>query len=192
MRISVKIHYLRGKAMSNVTAVAAEKSSIGAHMAAEFRQEAATTRRVLDRIPADKLNWRPHPKSLSLGQLALHIAAVPGRILPMLQKSEHEIDPGAFKFEAPKGIAEILATLDQSTKDAGAFLDSLSDEQAHASWTLKAGGRTLFTKSRMDVVRMIMLSHIYHHRGQLSVYLRLLDVPVPSIYGPSADDNHFM
>lgn len=178
--------------MTNMTAVAIERRSIVAPMAVEFRQEAATTRRVLEKIPADKLNWRPHAKSLSMGQLALHIAVVPGRILPMLQKTEHEIDPGAFKFEEPKSVVEILAVLDQSTKDAGAFLNALTDEEARASWTLKAGDRTLFTKSRMEVVRMIMLSHIYHHRGQLSVYLRLLDVPVPSIYGPSADDNPFM
>jgi len=117
--------------------------------------------------------------------------AVPGRIVPMLTKAAHEVDPTAFTFEEAKSTEEILAVFEQSVKDAGAFLDGLSEEQLRTAWTLKANGRALFTKSRQDVVRMIMLSHIYHHRGQLSVYLRLLDVPVRSIYGPSGDENPF-
>lgn len=176
--------------MNKVTA-ATEKRSVVAVAAAEFREEARTTRRVLERVPAGKLSWKPHAKSLSLGQLALHIAAVPGRFVLALQKEEHEVNPSNFIFEEANSTEEILATFEQSVKDARAYLDGLGEEQAHADWTLKANGRTLFTKPRMDVVRMIMLSHIYHHRGQLSVYLRLLDVPVPSIYGPSADDNPF-
>lgn len=171
--------------------IAAEKSGHAASFAAEFRGEAQITRRVLERVPADKLTWKPHPKSSSLGQLALHIAAVPGRFVPSLQQTEHEINPNAFQFQHPGSKDEILTTFDQSLQDVGAYLDSLTDEELRAPWTLKAGGRALFTKSRADVIRMIMLSHIYHHRGQLSVYLRLLDVPVPSIYGPSADDNPF-
>jgi uncharacterized damage-inducible protein DinB len=176
--------------MSKVTA-AAEKRSVVAGVAAEFREEAKTTRRVLERVPAGKLSWKPHAKSLSLGQLALHVAAVPGRFVLVLQKEEHEVNPSNFIFEEAKSTEEILAVFEQSVNDAGAYLDGLSEEQALADWMLKANGRPLFTKSRMDVVRMIMLSHIYHHRGQLSVYLRLLDVPVPSIYGPSADENPF-
>jgi uncharacterized damage-inducible protein DinB len=178
--------------MTNIAAAAVEKTSIVAPVSAEFREEAKTTRRVLERLPADKLNWRPHPKSLSLGQLALHIAIVPGRLVPMLQKTEHEVTPTSFKFEEAKNIEEILGVLNQSVRDAGGYLDGLTEEQARAGWTLKANGKTLFTKTRLEVVRMIMLSHVYHHRGQLSVYLRLLDVPVPSIYGPSADENPFM
>ena len=173
------------------TTVAAEKRSVVAQVAAEFREEAQTTRRVLERVPAGKLSWKPHTKSLSLGQLALHVAAVPGRLVPNLQKEEHEVNPSSFTFEEAKSTEEILAAFEHSVRDAGAYLDGLSEEQAHGEWTLKANGRTLFSKPRLDVVRMIMLSHIYHHRGQLSVYLRLLDVPVPSIYGPSADDNPF-
>jgi len=173
------------------TAAAPEKSVLAASLAAEFRAEAQTTRRVLERVPAEKLAWKPHAKSSSLGQLALHIAAVPGRVAPLLQKSEHEVNPGAFQFSHPQSPDEIFAAFDQSVQDAGAYLDSLTDEDLRAPWTLTARGRALFTKSRAEVIRMIMLSHIYHHRGQLSVYLRLLDVPVPSIYGPSADDNPF-
>lgn len=176
--------------MTNATA-AVEKMSTVTPVGTEFREEAKTTRRILERIPGDKLSWKPTGKSMSLGQLALHIAAVPGRFVSNLRKTEHEVDPNGFRFEEAKSTAEILAVFDQSVKDAGAFLDGLSDEQLRAAWTLKANGRTLFTKSRQDVVRMILLSHIYHHRGQLSVYLRLLDVPVPSIYGPSGDENPF-
>jgi len=176
--------------MTNATA-AVEKTATVATIGTEFRDEARTTRRVLERIPADKLGWKPAAKSMTLGQLALHIAVVPGRTVSMFQKTEHEVDPHGFRFQEAQSKEEILAAFDQSVNDAGAFLDSLSDEQLRAAWTLKANGRTLFTKSRQDVIRMIMLSHIYHHRGQLSVYLRLLDVPLPSIYGPSGDENPF-
>lgn len=174
-----------------MTSVAtAEKTYVLGSLAAEFREEANKTRRVLERVPARKLTWKPHTKSLSLGQLALHIAAQ-GRIVPMLQKTEHELDPNALQFPEAESTEEILTVFEQSVKDAGAFLDGLTEEQARADWTLKVHGQALFTKSKLDVIRMIMLSHIYHHRGQLSVYLRLLDVPVPSIYGPSADENPF-
>jgi len=175
-----------------MTSVAAlEKKNVVAAVIAEFHEEARTTRRVLERVPADKLTWKPHRKSLSIGQLALHIAAVPGRFAPNLKNAEHEVNPGALQFPEPASREEILAAFEKSTQDAGAFLESLSDEDALADWTLKANGRTLFTKSRLGVIRMIMLSHIFHHRGELAVYLRLLDVPVPSIYGPSADENPF-
>ena len=176
--------------MTNATA-AVEKTSTVTPVGAEFREEARTTRRVLERIPTDKLSWKPTAKSMSLGQLGLHIAVVPGRFVANLKKTEHEVDPKAFRFDEAKSTEEILAAFDQSVKEAGDFLDGLSEEQLRAAWTLKANGRPLFTKSRQDVVRMVMLSHIYHHRGQLSVYLRLLDVPVPSIYGPSGDENPF-
>ena len=176
--------------MTNAAAIA-DKTAIGTALATEFREEASTTRRVLERVPTDKLGWRPHPKSMSLGQLALHIATVPGRLPGMLQKPEHEVNPAGFKFEEARSTAEILAAFDQSVKDAGAYLDGLKDEQAHAAFTLKANGKTVFTKPRVSVVRMIMFSHVFHHRGQLSVYLRQLDVPVPSIYGPSGDENPF-
>jgi uncharacterized damage-inducible protein DinB len=172
-------------------AAAIEKLSTVTPVGTEFREEAKITRRVLERVPAGKLSWKPTAKSMSLGQLALHIAAVPGRFVANLGKAEHEVDPHGFRFAEAKSTEEILAVFDRSVKDAGAFLDGLSDEQLRAAWTLKANGRTIFTKSRQDVVRMIMLSHIYHHRGQLSVYLRLLDVAVPSIYGPSGDENPF-
>jgi uncharacterized damage-inducible protein DinB len=157
----------------------------------EFRAETKTTERVLKTIPNGKLNWRPHPKSLSLGQLALHIATVPGAIARILEKDEHEVTPDAFRFQEPQSTEEICNTFQQSVKDAETFLCGLSEQQAMGSFTMKAGAKKIFTEPRLGVVRMIMLSHVYHHRGQLSVYLRLLDLPVPSIYGPSADENPF-
>ena len=175
--------------MNSVTAV--EKKTVMAPVVAEFAEEAKTTRRVLERVPADKLKWKPHQKSMSIGQLSFHIAASPGRFAQSLQKTEHEVNPANMQLAEPASREEILTAFDQSVKDAGTFLAGLSDADAQADWTLKANGKTLFTRPRLGVIRMIMLSHIYHHRGQLAVYLRLLDVPVPSIYGPSADENPF-
>lgn len=173
------------------TAAGVEKDDVVAFMVAEFREEAKTTRRVLERVPGTKLNWKPHARSLSLGQLALHIAAVPGQVVAIFKKDEHEVTPSSFQFDEAAGTEEILAVFDQSVKDAELYLIALSGEQARAHWSLKANGRTLFTRPRVEVIRMTMQNHIYHHRGQLSIYLRMLDVLVPSIYGPSADDNPF-
>jgi uncharacterized damage-inducible protein DinB len=159
--------------------------------AGEFRAEAQTTERVLQRVPKDKLTWKPHPTSLSLGQLALHIAAVPGRLAGMLEEDEVQVTPDAFKINEPKNTEEILSTFKESTRAAQNFFNTLSEEKAARSFTFKENGKTIFSQPRMAVARMIMMSHVYHHRGQLAVYLRMLDVPVPSIYGPSADENPF-
>jgi uncharacterized damage-inducible protein DinB len=161
-------------------------------MLKEFREEAATTRRVLDKVPADKLSWRPHQKSMSLGQLAMHIATVPGGISKALQGDEFEIDPKNFGTKEPGSVQEIYAAHDQSVRDAEAFLSGVTEQSAGANWRLKVNGKQVVGRPRMEVVRSIMMNHWYHHRGQLSVYLRLLEVPVPSIYGPSADENPFM
>ena len=160
-------------------------------MAGEFRSEAQTTERVLHKVPQDKLGWRPHPRSLSLGQLALHIAAVPGRLAGMLENDEIQVTPDAFRINEPKNTEEILDAFQQSTRDAQAFFDKMTEEKAAGSFTFKQNGKTIFSQPRAAVARMIMMSHVYHHRGQLAVYLRMLDVPVPSIYGPSADENPF-
>ena len=155
----------------------------------EFDNEAKTTRRVLERVPADKLEWRPHPKSMSLGVLALHVAGSPGVICGWAAEDET-----TFKGEAPPmptSTDEILAAHDQSVTKSKEILGSLGDEGLKKMWTAKAGGNTLMTMPKAALVRAIVMNHWIHHRGQLSVYLRLLDVPVPSIYGPSADENPF-
>src|SRR5271165_400842 len=157
-------------------------------MLAEFMVEAATTRRVLERVPADKLTWKPHEKSLTLGQLANHIAMVPGRLAPLVESDGLDVTQAQFVPPQPKDVQEILATFEQSVQDASACFATMSDEAALATWTMKRGDRTIFSMPRIGVMRMIMMSHVIHHRGQLSVYLRMLNVQVPSIYGPSADD----
>jgi uncharacterized damage-inducible protein DinB len=160
-------------------------------MMSEIREEAVITKRVLDRVPADKLSWRPHPKSMSLGQLALHIASVPGSLSKIVQLEEFEANPANFDAPAPKNIGEIHAAFEQSQRAAEDCLTCMSEQAARGNWSLTVKGKQVLTKPRVGVVRSIMMNHLYHHRGQLSVYLRLLDVPVPVIYGRSADENPF-
>ena len=155
----------------------------------ELDQEAATTRRVLERVPGDKLGWKPHTKSMSLGQLALHVATTPGGVATILSQDSFE-SPG-FNQPAPSSAAELIPALEESVKTAKKLLSGLNDQKAMAAWQLTKDGKVLFEAPRIAVIRSIMLNHWYHHRGQLSVYLRLLNVPVPSIYGPSADENPF-
>src|SRR2546428_9454872 len=158
-------------------------------MLQEFDNEAKTTRRVLERVPADKLSWKPHPKSMSLGVLALHIASSPGHIAGWCCEDET-----TFKGEpapAPSSTADILTAHDESVKTVKETLSRLGDQGLAGMWTAKAGGQTLMTMPKAALARAILMNHWVHHRGQLSVYLRLLDVAVPSIYGPSADENPF-
>jgi len=157
----------------------------------EFREEAATTKRTLQRIPSDKLAWRPHPKSMSLGQLSLHIATIPGQLAQLSQLDGFDVAQGNFDPPQPKDMEQVLAAHEQSVLDAEKFLQSMTEQQAQASWRLSKKDKEIFTKPRVAIVRSIMLNHWYHHRGQLSVYLRLLNVPVPVIYGRSADENPF-
>ena len=159
-------------------------------MLSEFREEAKITRRVLDRVPADKLVWRPHPKSMSLGQLALHIASIPGRTSKLAQLEEFDASQAAFDPSAAADLKEIRAAFDHSVRSAEECLGSMTDEAAVGNWRLTFRGKEVFTQPRAGVLRSVMLNHWYHHRGQLSVYLRLLEV-VPVIYGRSADENPF-
>lgn len=156
---------------------------------AELTEEAATTRRVLERVPEEKLSWAPHPKSMSLGQLALHVAMIPGALAELLSEPTREM-PTVPRPEATSR-AEILSALDDSVAVANAKLSAWGDEDLLAEWRLTVGGDTVLARPRMAVVRAIMLNHWYHHRGQLLVYLRLLEVPVPAVYGPSADEDPF-
>ena len=155
----------------------------------EMREEAAVTRRILERIPADKLSWKPHRKSMSLGQLALHLANVPGRLTKILQQDQFEVPPENSDPPAPKNIEEVRAVFEQSCKAAEEYVSGMTEQSAQAPWRLMLKGKQVFSKPRAAVVRSIMMNHCYHHRGQLSVYLRLLDVPVPVIYGRSADES---
>jgi uncharacterized damage-inducible protein DinB len=155
----------------------------------ELEQEAQTTRRVLERVPGDRLAWKPHDRSMSLGQLALHIATVPGAIAEISQISPFPVP----KFEQPSATsaAELMPALDQSLAKARTILRTLNDADLAKTWRVVDGDREVMALPVGAVLRAIMLNHWYHHRGQLSVYLRQVGVPVPSIYGPSADENPF-
>ena len=157
----------------------------------ELQQEGQTTRRCLECVPEAKLAWRPHPKSRTLGQLALHVAETPSGVVNVALKDSLDAKSASFETEQPKSKAQILAALDASLGRASDYLASLDDKTAMSPWTMKAGSTTLFTVPRIAFLRSILFNHWYHHRGQLSVYLRLLDVPLPSVYGPSADENPF-
>ena len=160
-------------------------------MLMEFNQEAATTKRVLDRIPADKLGWKPHERSMTLGQLAMHVALVPGAIVHITKSDVFDATQGNFTPPSPNNCEEIHIALEQSIRSVEQTLKETSASTAEADWHLMAGPQELSCLPRATVWRSLMLNHWYHHRGQLSVYLRMLDVPVPSIYGPSADENPF-
>ena len=160
-------------------------------MLGEFHEEADVTRRILERVPADKLTWKPHPKSMSLGQLALHIATVPGALAALAQGDGFDVSQAKFQPPQPKDVQEIRAAFEASVRDVEERLNGMTDEAAQGNFTLKRGDKELFSKPRIGILRSIMMNHWYHHRGQLSVYLRLLDVPVPVVYGPTADENPF-
>jgi uncharacterized damage-inducible protein DinB len=155
----------------------------------ELEQEARTTRRVLERVPADRLGWKPHERSMSLGQLALHVATVPGNVAEICMQSPFPVPK--FTQPSPTSAAELVPALEQSVTKAKTVLGGLTDSSLAAMWKVVDGDREIMAMPRGAVLRSIMLNHWYHHRGQLSVYLRLLGIPVPSIYGPSADENPF-
>ena len=157
----------------------------------ELYQEAAVTRRVLERVPGDKLEWRPHPKSMSLGQLAMHVASIPGNLSRLVQADEFDASQANFTPPSPSSVEEVLTAHDGSLRVAQDYLVGVDEQIAHESWRLTFKGKEVFSAPRGGVIRSLMMNHWYHHRGQLSVYLRLLDVPVPVIYGRSADENPF-
>lgn len=157
---------------------------------AELEQESEATRRLLERVPEEKLDWRPHEKSMSLGQLALHIASTPGAIAGLMEMDE--VPPPDFGTNPlPGSKAEVLAAFEESLVQAREAMVALDDDRAMATWRVVDGGEELMALPRIGLLRAIMLNHWYHHRGQLTVYLRMLDVPLPAVYGASADENAF-
>ena len=155
----------------------------------ELEHEAQTTRRVLERVPEEHMGWKPHPKSYSLGQLALHVAQLPGGVAELAMTSPAA--PPAFVQEQARTSAELITALDQSVAKATSLLSGLDDEAATSMWRLVSGDRELLAMPRVALLRAIMLNHWYHHRGQMLVYLRMHNVPLPSVYGPTADENPF-
>jgi uncharacterized damage-inducible protein DinB len=154
---------------------------------AELKREAEATRRILERVPLDKLSWKPHEKSMSLGQLALHIAGVPGGLAEFLDERTREVP--TVPLPEAVSVHEILLTFDKFMDVAENKLLSWGNDGLMETWRLTHDGMLILEVPRMEMVRTLMFNHWYHHRGQLTVYLRLLDVAVPAIYGPSADEN---
>ncbi|MGC9951945.1 MAG: DinB family protein [Bryobacteraceae bacterium] len=157
----------------------------------EFDQEMASTRKTLERCPEDKYGWKPHPKSFSMAALGTHIANMTGWAVDVVEKDSFDISPvGAppYTEEPAASRPELLAKFDQNVAAARAALAGASDERLAQTWSLLAGGQTLFSMPRMVCIRSFVMNHTIHHRAQLTVYLRLNDVPVPAIYGPSADE----
>ena len=157
----------------------------------EFDQEMATTRKVLDRCPEDKFGWKPHQKSFSMGSLATHIVNMVGWGADTISTDSFDVSPpGAppYKEEPAQNRVELLEKFDKNVSTLRGALAGAQDEHLMKPWTLLAAGQPLFTMPRVAVLRSMIFNHLIHHRGQLSVYLRLNDVPVPSIYGPSADE----
>jgi uncharacterized damage-inducible protein DinB len=156
----------------------------------EFDHETATTRVLLERVPEGKAEWRPHVKARSLGELAMHIASLPRWAPVALRQTEfdtHSPDAQASRPPAFESSARMLSAYDEGVASARALLAATTDGEFMVHWTLKSGGKTMFGMPRAGVFRAFILNHAIHHRGQLSVYLRLLDVPLPNIYGPTAD-----
>jgi uncharacterized damage-inducible protein DinB len=156
----------------------------------QFDHEMGTTRRVLEVVPAAAAAWRPHPKSTSLGDLASHIAIIPGWGKVVAEESELDLGLPANASIASMpftNVAELLERFDRHVREARSALEPLSDADIRETWALKNRGGTVFSLPRIAVLRTFILSHLIHHRGQLTVYLRLRDVPVPSVYGPTAD-----
>jgi uncharacterized damage-inducible protein DinB len=160
-------------------------------MQKEFREEVATTRRVLDQVPVDKLGWKPHERSMSLGQLALHIASVPGGIAKITKRDAFDVSQNTFNPPMPKSMNEVHAALEQSVRDVEQTFKGNHGRNSKSGLALDVWRQGTSQHATSKRLAILMLNHWYHHRGQLAVYVRLLDVPVLSIYGPSADQNPF-
>ncbi|HEY7767216.1 DinB family protein [Longimicrobium sp.] len=153
----------------------------------DLEHELETTRRVLDRVPEQHLDWKPHAKSFSLGQLATHLTQMPFWVTTTITQDELDV-AGAPRTEPLDTHAAIMRRFDDNVADAREALQNADESTFGNKWSLKAGDHVILSMPRLAVLRSFCLSHMIHHRGQLSVYLRLLDVPVPSIYGPTADE----
>ena len=162
--------------------------SLNTALIGELKHESANTRKILERVPTDKLNWLPHERSMKLGRLAKHIAFLPAWCGIILNAAEFDFATGNLDRSAPESTEAILQLFDERLTEAVNVLQSATDEDLNSMWTLRGGAHVILQLPKKVALRSIAYNHIYHHRGQLSVYLRLLNIPVPGMYGPSADD----
>ena len=162
--------------------------TLGQILMAELKHEAVSTRKMLERIPAGKLAWKPHEKSMSLEHLAGHIVNMFGWTNVTLKQDELDFAKSDYKPKSYREASELVADFDKNIEEAVETLSNISNEEMAENWTMRNGEQVYFTMPRTAVMRTFVMNHIIHHRGQLSVYLRLLDVPLPSVYGPTADE----
>ena len=162
--------------------------SLAKAFVAEFDHECAGTRKMLERVPEDKLTWKPHEKSMSLAQLTGHIAEMPGWAGSVMSAEELDFAKmEGYQPTVPETKAELLEAFDKSVASFRQAMEDHADEDFFVTWTMRNGEHVIAEMPRVSAIRGFVLSHTYHHRGQLSVYLRLLDVPLPKVYGPTAD-----
>jgi uncharacterized damage-inducible protein DinB len=166
----------------------APSHKIASSLLAEFEQELGTTRKFLERVPEERLAWRPHEKSMTAGQLALHIAQVPEMVLRLSEPDEAAVPDMSRERPQPGTLREVLDALDQCAAHLRQTLPTLDDSRMSDTFRVTQGGQVVMAVPRAAFLRSIMLNHWYHHRGQLGVYLRLLGTSVPSSYGPSGDE----
>ncbi len=156
----------------------------------EFDHEMAGTRKTLERVPEDKYDWKPHEKSMALGRLAQHLSEIPGWVKFTLEQDSLDFS-GPYQPPPLGTRAQMLEMFDKNVAEARALISAAKDEGLAQPWSLSSNGKTLFTMPRAGVLRGFIMNHMIHHRAQLGVYLRLNDVPVPALYGPSADEGSF-
>jgi uncharacterized damage-inducible protein DinB len=162
--------------------------SISQTLLPEFDHEMATTRRLLERLTPDKFAWQPHEKSMTLGQLASHLAELPNWVKVTLNSDELDFGTGAYKPFIAETAEQLLEAFDRNVAQAHAAIAAATDEDMAKPWALRNGEHVIFRQPKAGVLRSFTLSHIIHHRGQLTVYMRLTGIPVPSVYGPTADE----
>ncbi|MCW3114636.1 MAG: hypothetical protein JWR18_3032 [Segetibacter sp.] len=154
----------------------------------ELKHEAGSTKRILERVPEGKFDWKPHEKSMTLGRLAAHVAELPGFLNSILTMDDFDFAKGHYKPSFPKTPEELMNVFQEKLDEVVQTLENTSDEKMHLNFTLRSGEHVIASIPRMVAVRSMALNHLIHHRGQIAVYLRLLDIPVPGLYGPSADE----
>ena len=157
----------------------------------EFDQEMANTRKMLERAPLERFDFQPHPKSWKLDRLAGHVADLPSWIPLTMHTELLEIEPGKYAPFVPSSSQDLLAHFDKHVREARAAIANASDEELNTVWSMKWEGKTMLTMPRIGVLRSMVMNHLIHHRAQLGVYLRLCQVAVPGMYGPSADEPPF-
>lgn len=154
----------------------------------EIEHEAANTKKMLERVPADKFDWQPHPKSMTLKQLATHIANLSRRTSQIITTKNLDLADSSIKRPEINNTQDLLKELEEGTKQSIDALKSVTDEDLNENWIMRRGDHIIINMTKAAAIRNMGLNHLYHHRAQLGVYLRLLDVPVPGMYGPSSDD----